>query len=161
MTRVFPDFNELVASLAKRGVTVKACGNYSPRDGRMRYNAVVTLDSFRLPMGWPRFEFTVYGREPNELADDILSTLPLVEPLIAASERMQESRVAEMVEPNDDPKTAKEQPIKVADNDPISRVRHILKTHGNSAVSISTLIHSGVLTADEVRVAGGLPALAA
>lgn len=66
---------------------------------------------------------------------------------------------AEAVEPNTDAATAKEHPLVAANDDPISRVRHILKTHGNSAVSISTLIHSGVLTADEVRVAGGLPAI--
>lgn len=65
------------------------------------------------------------------------------------------------VEPNTDADTAKEQPIKVADNDdPIARVRHLLKTHGNSAGGLATLIHAGVVTSAEARVAAGLPPLA-
>lgn len=172
MEKELPDFNELVASLAKRGVIVKASANYSPRNGIMRYNAVVALDSFQMPMGWPNFEFTVYGRELNELADDILMKLPLVEPIIAATEKQRKHKEAvEMaaragdelrdallpqVEPNTDPATMKEQQL-VAANDPGERVRTILRHHGQSAVSIATLIHSGVLTSDEVRNANGLP----
>lgn len=65
------------------------------------------------------------------------------------------------IEPNTDAATAKEQPIKVADNndDAIKRVRHLLVTHGNSAIVLSTLIHSGVITVEEARAAGGLPPL--
>jgi hypothetical protein len=64
------------------------------------------------------------------------------------------------LEANTDAATAKEQPV-VAATDQIDRVRHLLKTHGNSAISLSTLIHSGLVTPNEVRLASGLPALAA
>ncbi len=67
---------------------------------------------------------------------------------------------AEAVEPNTDPKTAKEQPLVAANDDPIARVRHLLKTHGNSAGGLATLIHAGVVTSVEARAAAGLPPLA-
>lgn len=130
MTRVFPDFNELVAKLAKRGVTVKLFGRWNARDERMSYRADVSLEQFRTANAWPAFNFTVYGREVNELADDIVARLPLVEPIIAADERRREHAAAikdaerigrelaeiciPRLEPNDDPKTAKDQPLKVA-----------------------------------------------
>lgn len=131
MTRVFPDFNELVAGLAKRGVIVTVKGKYSRAQERMSYSADVAMDPFEVPFSsWPRMEFTVYGRELNELADDIVARLPLVEPIIAAYEAHQKHKAAikeaekagaelaaiciPSLEPNNDPKTAKEQPLKVA-----------------------------------------------
>ncbi|OKP79808.1 hypothetical protein BTE77_06880 [Ensifer adhaerens] len=138
-------FNDLVASLSKRGVKVKLNGNYSTNHMRMMYSALVKIDQFGLEGSWPIFEFTVYGRELDELAEDINRRLPLVEPIIAAVEKHREHREAvrkaaqigdelgaivkgercsrtkaelyaplmtdASLEPNLDPKTAKEQPI--------------------------------------------------
>lgn len=62
------------------------------------------------------------------------------------------------VEPNTNAATAEEQPIKEADGND-SRLRALLKTHGNSAGALSMLIGSGVITPNEARVAAGLPPL--
>lgn len=67
----------------------------------------------------------------------------------------------EAAEPNTDAKTAKEQPLVAANDDPIARVKRLLVTHGNSAGALSMLIGSGVVTPNEARVAAGLPPLAA
>lgn len=130
MTRIFPDFNELVASLAKRGVTVSVKGRYSHGKEQMSYVAEVAMDKFSITSTWPNFDFKVYGRELNELADDIVARIHLVEPIIAACEKRREHAAAmdevnrigaelaaiciPSLEPNSDPKTAKEQPVRVA-----------------------------------------------
>lgn len=94
MKKVFPDFNELVANLAKRGVNVKLSGRWNARDERMSYSADVSLEQSRSAYTWPAFNFTVFGRELNELADDIVARLPLVEPIIAANEKRYEHAAA-------------------------------------------------------------------
>lgn len=61
------------------------------------------------------------------------------------------------VEPNRTAATAKDQPIVAANGDRILQVKRLLATHGDSAISLSTLIDVGVVSANEVRVAVGLP----
>ncbi|THK34420.1 hypothetical protein EHS39_30100 [Ensifer sp. MPMI2T] len=87
-------FNKLVADLAKRGVKVTLKGNYSALRERMSYSAEVAIDRFKLDDSWPVFEFTVRGRELDELAEDINRRLPLVEQIIAAVEKHRQHREA-------------------------------------------------------------------
>lgn len=87
-------FNELVKGLAKRGVNVCVEGRYSALHERMLYVADVKTDRYHLDATWPAFEFTVRGRELDELAEDINSRLPLVEPIIAAVEKHRQHREA-------------------------------------------------------------------
>lgn len=80
-------FEELVSSLAARGVKVSLQGNYSVRKERMSYSAHVSPSDFGVRGSWPTFGFTVLGQTTDELAGEITARLPLVEPIIAAREK--------------------------------------------------------------------------
>jgi hypothetical protein len=156
-------FAELVSSLAKRGVNVNVTGHYNKRDMRMSYKATVATDKWA-PDSWPHVEFSVLGRDLDELAEDIKQRLPLVEPIIEAIEKQRAHREAvdkanrlgkelhtacHAVEPNTDAATAKEQTVK-----PVTLA--LRRNLALDAGRLSILIQSGILTADEVRSVYGL-----
>ncbi|TIL38570.1 hypothetical protein [Mesorhizobium sp.] len=81
--------------ILKRGVDVTVTGRYDKRNERMKYKAEVALShSYDLESTWPMVQFSVYGRETDELANDIKSRLHLVEPVIAAVEKHRAHRDA-------------------------------------------------------------------
>lgn len=180
-----PNFNELVASLDKRGVIVKARAAYSPRDRRMQYSAEVEPSTFGLPHSWPTFKFAVYGRELDELAEGIIGHLPVVEPIIAAREKHRErdavmKKASELTDelrgiikagapspepsivPNCDSATAMAEPCVTAD-DPRATVatRQIRISAGfeKRMLGYKDAIEKGVMTPAECRAAEGLPAI--
>lgn len=179
---------KLINELAWRNVTVTLSTGELEGSGKPTFSAHVATREGVVKGSWPHFQFTVEAMTCNGLAEEISRRMILVEPMVAAIEahikhrraQMDEHRAGEelqkaiydycsqptrhLVEPNMDPKTAKEQPLVVnvdngqsAPQDP-TKLKALLSF---DARGIATLIEAGVVAPAEARAAIGLPALAA
>lgn len=132
---------KILSELNKRGVYVDVKTRYSARFECLQHTAEVNTGQWPHPPSVPTFSFKVFGQSFDELAKEIENKLPMVEPIIAAMEEdlkrakaARERRKADdliisigpetrqrfaeelerqkdAVEPNLDPKTARERPI--------------------------------------------------
>ncbi|PDT86518.1 hypothetical protein [Sinorhizobium sp. BJ1] len=151
---------ELISEIASKGMTISLKATTNGTRG-IRYQAIIKNKThWDIGLEAPSLEFEVGAWEVPDLKAKIDEKMKLIEPIVEFTNTERAARLVR-VEPNLDPKTAKERPIKLADDDTNARVKRLLITHGNSAIALSTLIHAGVVTPNEARVAAGLPPLAA
>lgn len=125
-------FDELIKELAARNVRVELIGKHG-RKGVVSYEATAVLyRGYDTDKSWPTFEFAVKGDTLDEIAGRIRARIPMVEPLIKLfelhrahghafretqalgmqmAEAVHGSQVKVPLEPNTDPKTAREFPL--------------------------------------------------